>query len=154
MSLPLLKSMYAHLAWANARVLEALRAAPGDDPQSLERFAHILAAEHIWLSRIEGRVPRLAVFPVLTIEECAALSAENVEGYARLLEREQGDSLERTQTYTNSSGASFTGRVLDILTQVALHGSYHRGQVALMMRRSGGEPVSTDYILYVRSLPG
>lgn len=153
MSLPLLKSMYAHMAWANARVLEALRAAPGDDPQALERYAHILAAEHIWLSRIEGRVPRLAVFPELTLEQCATLSAENSEGYMRLLEREQGDSIERTQTYTNSAGASFTGRVVDILTQVALHGSYHRGQVAMMMRRSGGNPVSTDYILYARSLP-
>jgi len=37
---------------------------------------------------------------------------------------------------------------------VALHGSYHRGQVAAAVRAAGGEPVNTDYITYVRELAG
>jgi hypothetical protein len=36
---------------------------------------------------------------------------------------------------------------------IALHGAYHRGQVALVVRGGGGEPASTDYIGFVRGVP-
>ena len=38
----------------------------------------------------------------------------------------------------------------DLLHHVAMHGMYHRGQVAQDVRRQGGEPVSTDLIFYLR----
>lgn len=153
MSLPLIRSLFAHMAWADAQLLQALRAAPGDDPLSIERYAHVLAAEHIWITRIEGRDPRVGVWPVLSLEECAVLSDENARDYQRFIDLETDATLQRAVTYTNSSGATFTGRVLDILLHVAMHGAYHRGQVALTMRRSGGAPVSTDYILWSRGRP-
>jgi len=38
----------------------------------------------------------------------------------------------------------------DILTQVATHGAYHRGQIAKAIRRGGGTPADTDFIIFVR----
>ena len=38
----------------------------------------------------------------------------------------------------------------DIVTHVALHGAYHRGQIAWVLRHGAGEPVSTDFITMVR----
>ena len=149
----LLHSLFAHVAWANARVLEALRISPGNDRQALDFFAHILAAEHVWLARVEGRSPKVAVWPALSLEECTALSHENAREYARLLERESDESLERDIAYTNSAGAAFTSRLIDILAHVALHSAYHRGQVALMIRRGDGTPAPTDFIAFVRGVP-
>jgi uncharacterized damage-inducible protein DinB len=40
--------------------------------------------------------------------------------------------------------------VEDILTQLFGHSSYHRGQVALLIRDLGGEPAVTDYVFWVR----
>lgn len=37
------------------------------------------------------------------------------------------------------------------LAHVVLHGSYHRGQIALLTRAGGGTPAATDYILFIRS---
>ena len=34
-----------------------------------------------------------------------------------------------------------------------MHGSYHRGQVAMLLRQSGAEPLPTDYIVFVRGVP-
>ncbi|MGG1633398.1 DinB family protein [Paenibacillus sp. NRS-1760] len=31
-----------------------------------------------------------------------------------------------------------------------MHGSYHRGQIALLLRQAGAEPILTDYIIYER----
>ncbi|NIP57628.1 MAG: damage-inducible protein DinB, partial [Gemmatimonadetes bacterium] len=41
----------------------------------------------------------------------------------------------------------------EILLHVLLHGSYHRGQIALRMRDVGEEPVNTDLITFVRERP-
>jgi uncharacterized damage-inducible protein DinB len=36
----------------------------------------------------------------------------------------------------------------DIITHISHHGSYHRGQLANMIRMSGEKPVSTDYFIF------
>ena len=45
---------------------------------------------------------------------------------------------------------AFDNTVGEILTHVAMHGHYHRGQIARVMRAAGREPVYTDYIGFVR----
>ena len=52
--------------------------------------------------------------------------------------------------YRNSRGVVFQNTVAEILTHVALHGSYHRGQIAMRVRAAGGVPVTTDYIVFRR----
>ena len=153
MSLPMLRSLFAHMDWSDTKVALALRVAPGEETRALELFAHILAAEHVWLARIEGRSGSVPVWPVLTLEECEEMSAENAREFAQMLRRETEASLQREVTYTNSAGKVFTNRVADILTHVALHGAYHRGQVSLLMRRGGGTPAPTDYIAFIRGAP-
>jgi len=40
--------------------------------------------------------------------------------------------------------------VRDILLHVAMHGQYHRGQINQLLRGAGLEPISVDYIVFVR----
>lgn len=151
-SLQVVRVLYQHMAWANARVIDGLRGSPGLDAHALEQFAHVLGAESVWLSRILGEPARVAVWPSLSIEECAALAEENQRGYEDVLGA--GDAaLEREVTYTNSAGQTFTNRVLDILLHVAMHGSYHRGMTSILTRRSGGVATPTDFIAFVRGAP-
>jgi uncharacterized damage-inducible protein DinB len=53
----------------------------------------------------------------------------------------------------NSAGQAFTSTVEDILLHVCLHGQYHRGQVALLLREAGAAPATTDYIAFARGAP-
>ena len=64
--------LIAHLAWADDRVLAALRSATNPDPSCREVFAHLLAAEHVWLARLNGETPAHPVWPDLSLEQCAA----------------------------------------------------------------------------------
>jgi uncharacterized damage-inducible protein DinB len=148
-----LRRLYDHMAWADGRVLDGIGANPGADAGSLEYFAHVLAAEHLWLTRIEQRPAELAVWPRLSPAQCAELAARNAEGFTRLLDTLREADLARDVPYRNSAGAHFVSRLDDILYHVALHGAYHRGQVSLMVRRSGGTPTPTDYIAFVRGVP-
>jgi uncharacterized damage-inducible protein DinB len=61
--------------------------------------------------------------------------------------------LEKPVTYRNSAGDQFTSTVEDILTHIALHGSYHRGQIAASARAGGDTHSPTDYIAFARGAP-
>jgi uncharacterized damage-inducible protein DinB len=142
-----------HLGWADARVLESLRAAPHPDQRALDLYAHVLGAEHVWLSRILKRAPREKIWPDLDLERAAALAAENAVGLRSLLDSCSADELQRSVAYNNSAGLAFESTIEDMLLQVVLHGCYHRGQVALLLRDSGAEPWPTDYIAFIRGSP-
>lgn len=148
-----LRKLIAHLRWADATALDTLRRSPGTDPRALVLYAHVLGAEARWLARIAGRAPDVAVWPTLTIDEAAALAARNAAELDALASSLSPDDLARVIDYSNSAGVELRSSVEDILLHVALHGSYHRGQVALVIRGSGGEPASTDYIGFIRGVP-
>jgi uncharacterized damage-inducible protein DinB len=148
-----LERLAAHLGWADRRTLEALRAAPAADPALSELYAHVVAAEHVWLARLAGTPPRLAVWPSLTLEECATIAAENLDRLTRYVGSLRPDDLPRGITYRNSAGQEFTSTIEDILLHLCLHGAYHRGQIASNLRRAGATPAPTDYIAFIRGSP-
>ena len=145
-----LARMFRYMAWADRRALEALRAAPAAHAEALPLLAHILAAEHIWLARLEQRDPRYPVWPALGLDECDSLASENGAGYQAFVERLSDCHPTGGVRYRTSQGQEFVTSVLDILTQVITHGPYHRGQVARVIGRGGGAAVNTDFITFAR----
>ncbi len=144
------RALVAHAHWANRRVLTNLRAAgPADRPRLL--LSHLLAAEQIWLSRIRGEPhPGIEVWPELSLDECADLVQRNATAYRDLVESVSPSDLDRVVAYRTSGGREYETKLIDILIHVALHGSHHRGQIAVAVRELGRAPENTDYITYVR----
>ncbi|MEO5590271.1 MAG: DinB family protein [Gemmatimonadaceae bacterium] len=141
-----------HLAWADERVLASLRQADTVLPAALGLHAHILGAEHVWYCRIRGSPPKVAVWPELSLDECAQLATTNAADWRGLVAGLSDGDLESLITYRNSSGVEFTTSLEDILIHVGMHGAYHRGQVAAMLRSAGETPSPTDYIQWVRGV--
>ena len=147
-----LRRLFKHMQWADAAVLESLRSSE-TPARAIEIYGHLLASEYVWLSRLLGVSPVHAVWPALDLEGCSKLAWENNDAYGRFAASLEEIDLSREVTYTNSAGQTFQSRVDDILMHVALHGSYHRGQIALLVRDAGGVPPRTDYIAHVRGVP-
>ncbi len=145
-----LDRMLQSMAWADQKILAALRDHPAVQAEALPLFAHLLAAEHVWLCRLEQREARLPVWPQLTLSECELLADENARGYAALMSRSNADALTVTLRYRNTKGQEFATAVIDILTHVVIHGAYHRGQIAKVFGRGGLQAVNTDFITFVR----
>lgn len=148
-----LQRLVAHLGWADGLVLSALRVAQPLDLEAFEIYRHVLGTEDVWLARLQGRAASLAVWPELTLDACAAAARANLDGLTAYLVSLRPEDLSRGITYRNSAGREFTSTVEDILLHTCLHGVYHRGQVALSLRRSGAEPAATDYIAFIRGSP-
>ena len=148
-----IRKLIDHLKWADAAALDALRASPGSEQRALTIYAHVLGAEAVWLARIDGRPSDVAVWPSLSVDACATLAARNAAAFDTLLTSLAPNDFAREIDYRNSAGQPFRSTIEDILLHVALHGAYHRGQVALVIRDGAGEPVPTDYIAFTRGAP-
>jgi uncharacterized damage-inducible protein DinB len=141
-----LKRMLQQAEWADRALLGAVEKA---GPASARVLAHVLAAEVIWLARLEGREWHTTpIWPEWGLAECRTRSEEVHRGLETFLERLGGD--DPVVHYANQSGRSFENRASDILLHLFLHGAYHRGQIALLARQGGGEPVNTDLITLAR----
>jgi uncharacterized damage-inducible protein DinB len=151
MTVDAMARLYAHMRWADTRARDALRDSPGAlVERAFELYCHVLGAEHAWLSRLRGEQATVAVWPRLSVPEAEGLAEQLHTAFDAYFASLRPGDLDRDVTYANSAGQEFTSRVEDILLHVALHGSYHRGQVAMLIRDGGGTPAPTDYIAFVR----
>jgi uncharacterized damage-inducible protein DinB len=140
--------LFRYTEWADRRVLAALRANPPAQPDALPLFAHVLAGEHVWLSRIRGVEHRIDVWPQLTPDQCEPVIAENAAGYAAVVAA--AADFAATVHYRTLAGVEYDTPLGDILTHIITHGGYHRGQIARVIGRSGGTGANTDFITFVR----
>ena len=148
-----LRQLFEHLRWADARVQTSLTDAVNPPPHTLDLFAHVVAAEHVWLARMRQEKPEIQVWPKLSLAQCLELGTRNANEFSALVESLDEIGLDSGVTYKNSAGLEFTSSFRDILLHVALHGTYHRGQIAAAVRAGGDTPASTDYIAFVRGSP-
>lgn len=143
--------LWAHLAWADRMLLEALRAGPAPTG-AVREYAHILGAEEIWLARLEQRASRTPVWPDLPLDQLVSLAGTLQRDYTGFLDRLDHRTVSGMVAYTNTAGVPFENSIEDILLHVALHGQYHRGKINLILRQEGHPPAPTDYIAYVRGV--
>lgn len=147
-----LLTLLDHFAWADARAAAAIATLPeasAERAQATRIYAHLAAATHVWAARLDGRAPDYPVWPDLPLDAACAL-AERSLAELRAVAGRDAERLAEEIAYRNSAGQAFRNTVADVLLHVVLHGSHHRGQLALLTRRGGGTPEATDYIVFVR----
>jgi uncharacterized damage-inducible protein DinB len=138
------------MRWADDIVADALTSDDSSDPEAVRLFAHIAAVEHLWYSRILARPAEVAVWPALSVGDARELAARHADLFDALVTDADERALARRVTYRNSKGRTYESSVADIVTHVAMHGGYHRGQIARQLRAAGREPPYTDYIQFTR----
>ncbi|WHY64932.1 DinB family protein [Neobacillus sp. SuZ13] len=146
-----IRNMYEHLHWSNTRILETLQNMESENEQINRLFSHILLAEQVWLTRLKGSdSSNLPIWADVSLESCVELANQNNQNYKNFLSRLIDPALEQIVSYRNSKGVEFNNSIRDILTHVALHGQYHRGQINQLLRANDIEPVILDYIIFRR----
>ncbi len=150
--LSVLRQMWAHAVWADAILWDALQRARHADTAWRE-YAHILAADAVWIARLEQQTPTVAVWPTLTPDAVDALRCSVTARYDAYLERLSAQELDAIASYMNSAGRSFNTSVGDILLHVLLHSQYHRGKVNQLLSNGGHAPAAVDFIAFVRGSP-
>lgn len=148
-----IRRLWKHAFWADRLMLRALKSAPSPPAQALREWAHVVGAQEVWLSRLQGRPSRAAVWPEVNLREAEDLMSRTRQDMAAYLEGITVTRLEEVIEYVNSADQTFSSSVEDILVHTALHGQYHRGKVNLILRQAGYDPAPCDYIAFARGAP-
>ncbi|WP_165249998.1 DinB family protein [Paludisphaera soli] len=147
---------------AHARVFDSLETVPPERRDSAEYrravdlMGHLIAARGIWLARIEGSDPFPGPrFPTdARLDDVKADWADVERRWRDCLSGLSDSDLARIVAYKTLTGVDCTDVVEDMLAQLFGHSSYHRGQVAMLVRAAGGTPAETDFIHWVRAQTG
>ncbi len=152
------RGLQAYEIWASGKTIAALRSAAeaSGDRAAFDRargiFAHIQGARHEWFFRL-GQIARRpwVMFPDWSIDECAADAARLDGLWTGYLERLTDADLDVEVSYKSNEGKPFASLRRDILTHVYNHSTYHRGQIAILVKMAGGTaPDTTDFIVSTR----
>lgn len=147
------QKLYQYNAWANSQVLECLKKQKVEAGKMLSLMGHVAAAQLLWLHRVKGLPPpKVVLWGDYTLEEIVALNERGGKEWLDYIAGE--DDFDRELQYTNYTGKPFNNNVEMIMIHVVNHGTYHRAQVAMLLRQSGLEPVNTDFITYDRTVRG
>ena len=118
-------------------------------PSVRDTLVHVFTADRAWVGRLEGKAP-----PRANAQDFAGLSAL-LEVWEPVLQRwpvvvkSLGDP-GRLIEYKSFAGDPFSSTLGQIVRHVVNHGTYHRGQVATMLRQLGAQAVSSDLISFYR----
>ena len=147
------QKLYKYNEWANLRVLGAIEKQNVTHEKTLSIFSHQLVANFLWLHRIKGLPkPDLDLWKTYPMDKLREMVYDGSKLWNEYVE--STDNFNRILKYDNFVNKYYETNVEHIMMHLVNHGSYHRGQVALLMRQNGYQPINTDFITYDRMITG
>jgi uncharacterized damage-inducible protein DinB len=145
--------LYQYNAWANKRVLGTLTRQRISDEKILSLMGHIVAAQFLWLHRIKGLpAPDVKLWGEYSLDQLVTMAEKAGKEWLEFVE--STDDFNREMTYRNYVNEPYTNNVEMIMIHLVNHSSYHRAQIAMLLRQKGYEPINTDFITYDRVITG
>ena len=145
--------LYEYNIWANKRVLNALNSQNVSDEKILGLLGHIVAAQFLWLHRIKGLpAPDVKLWGAYTLQQLNTMAEKAGDQWLEFVK--STENFDREMSYRNYTGDPYTNNVENIMIHLVNHSSYHRAQIAMLLRQKGFEPVNTDFITYDRVITG
>ena len=162
-----IRLLYEYDRWANNRVFQAAstlsaeeftRDLGGNLRSTRDTLVHIISGEWIWLAYWKGPSHSSAFLTDLKSRRDVLFSVDVFPNVATV--QSKWAEIEKEQTeFVNQITNELLERMLPFrTTQVSLahlmqhlanHSTYHRGQVALMMRQLNAEPAATDFHVFL-----
>jgi uncharacterized damage-inducible protein DinB len=145
--------LYQYNEWANKRVIGVLNEQRVDNEKVLTLMGHIVAAQFLWFHRINGLPPaKVKLWGEYKLDQLNEMVEKANRMWIEFVEREE--DFDRELTYSNYVGDPYVNNVESIMIHLVNHCSYHRAQIAMLLRQNGLEPINTDFITYDRVLRG
>lgn len=153
--LEMLRDLVAHKGHANAALLSAMRQHPlaASDSELWELLHHMLLANRFWL---------LTVLALPFLHEDEARASPSLDALIHRYSSTQAHEETWLETATEDDLARMledaripggTCSVAQAFMQVCMHSHGHRAQCAKLLRRHGGVPPQTDFILWLMGRP-
>ncbi len=155
-----IRTLYGYNRWANRRLLRAAQLLKWQDftkdlgashGSIRGTLVHILWGEWLWLRRWRGESPKQVIAPEEFPDWRAVESRWNgvEQEHNMFLESLTDELLIRRVSYENLEGVRWEYSLAEMMQHLANHSSYHRGQVAVLLRQLGQTPPATDSLVFL-----
>lgn len=143
--------MFAYNKWANTLFLDCLADNTIANAKIFLLMSHVILAEEIWLCRLKGKAaPNENLWKEYAIEDLQLKENNHKFSWKEFLESCSSKTFAGEIHYQNNKGQKFKTAVADVLNHVINHGTYHRAQIAGLLRQEGINPPLSDYVFFVR----
>ena len=143
--------------WANRLLLESLATLPHDEyirergggwPSVRASLVHLAGATRAWAERFDGRDATALPGPddVPTLADAAQMLTDADARISAFLATLGPERLQQPLTWKNLKKEEKAAPLWAVLRHTVNHASYHRGQIAAMLKRLGGRPLATDLV--------
>lgn len=148
--------MCEFLRWGDQQSMRAARTVRDEDyykEQGIsagslhKQLVHCMGVQWLWLCRFRGESPQRVEdfndYPTrMAIEQRWPLvHAALIDFVGRTTPQQLGNPV----TYHDTKGTAHTLPLRDMILHLIDHGSYHRGQIATMIKKAGGTPSSISF---------
>jgi uncharacterized damage-inducible protein DinB len=155
-----LRHLFDYMIWCDRLMFEAGRTIAEAEyykPREISAgsihnlFVHQMVAQQTWLRRwrghvMTGRLENQTEHP--TREVLAERWPVVHQSLLEFLSQQSVATLNAPMTVTRNNGEALTLPLGAMMTHVADHGTYHRGQLNTMFKQAGIEPVYTPYFRF------
>ncbi|MFC5451584.1 DinB family protein [Paenibacillus aestuarii] len=159
--------MYDYHVWANGVIIDRLKELPQDIYQreiqsgfsSVSKvLTHIYLVDYAWFEISSGKSMNEAMaftnqlsaqVETKSIEEMKKIFLDLSERYKAFLNSQE--DLEKSIVVDNPYAGVLETSISESVLHVVTHGSYHRGNIATMLRQMGYTSVMQDFGLYLYS---
>ena len=159
--------LFEYDRWANDRMLQAVSALTpeqfardlgGSLPSVRDAVLHIVGGDWIWLNYWKATIHDTALLADLRKRRESHFNADVLPDVARMrlkYNEVEKELAELVNSLTDQALAKMLPvrntriSLAHLMQHVVNHSTYHRGQVALMLRQLGAEPAATDFHLFL-----
>jgi uncharacterized damage-inducible protein DinB len=155
-----IKTLYEYNEWANSKFVQVIKNLSEEQFTSeikssfssvRDTLGHIVCAEWIWLRRWLGEspvsMPAWLDKPILIILTYKLSEIETERN--KFISGLSDESLQKIISYRNTKGEATKKILKNLFQHVVNHSSYHRGQLATLLRQLGTVPPATDFVLFI-----
>jgi len=126
--------LYQYNEWANNRVIDCLNEQNISDEKILTLMGHIVAAQFLWFNRINGLPPAdVKLWGEYKLDKLNDMVKQANSMWLEFVQSQE--SFDRELTYRNYVGNPYTNNVEAIMMHLVNHCSYHRAQIAMLLRQ-------------------
>lgn len=149
--------LLGHMEWADALIWKAVLGSPdAADARLRDRLYHLHATQHAFLNLWRGVTPDLPAADTLDARAMAEWARSFYQAFAAHIGKFDDQTLHQRvpAVLVNRAEARFgvaaaVPLIGDTVVQVAMHSTYHRGQISARLRDLHGEPPLTEYLVWV-----
>jgi len=148
------RDLYAHMQWADSVVWRAVLATPAaaSDRRIRDLLFHLHMVQRAFLTVWRQQQPEYREEWTAALPELAQWARQYHDEVATLVDGLDERSLDQPMIMPwaeRFQKAAHPTTLRETMLQVAMHSTYHRGQVNMRLREIGGQPPLCDYIAWL-----